>query len=187
MEKLSKECRRILDKNGLYKAKIVLTSGLDEKKIRTLIKNNAKVDIFGVGDAIALPERAISTVYKMAKINENNVMKISDESGKTSLPGNKDLYRVYENNDFYDIIALEDEKLEDTGNVKKLTIDYISEGKKIVENYELLDLKKAKEYYDSNLSFVKKVYGEKLKVERVKLSEKLENLKNELLKVEKDA
>ena len=187
LEKLSKECRKILDKNGLYKAKIVLTSGLDEKKIRTLIKNNAKVDIFGVGDAIALPERAISTVYKMAKINENNVMKISDESGKTSLPGNKDLYRVYENNDFYDIIALEDEKLEDTGNVKKLTIDYISEGEKIVENYELLDLKKAKEYYDSNLSFVKKVYGEKLKVERVKLSEKLEDLKNELLKVKKDA
>jgi putative nicotinate phosphoribosyltransferase len=187
LEKLSKECRRILDKNGLYKAKIVLTSGFDEKKIRTLIKNNAKVDIFGVGDAIALPERAISTVYKMAKINENNVMKISDESGKTSLPGNKDLYRVYENNDFYDIIVLEDEKLEDTGNVKKLTIDYISEGKKIVENYELLDLKKAKEYYDSNLSFVKKVYGEKLKVERVKLSEKLEDLKNELLKVKKDA
>lgn len=187
LEKLSKECRKILDKNGLYKAKIVLTSGLDEKKIRTLIKNNAKVDIFGVGDAIALPERAISTVYKMAKINENNVMKISDESGKTSLPGNKDLYRVYENNDFYDIIALEDEKLENTGNIKKLTIDYISEGEKIVENYELLDLKKAKEYYDSNLSFVKKVYGEKLKVERVKLSEKLENLKNELLKVEKDA
>lgn len=185
LEKLSKECRRILDKNGLYKAKIVLTSGLDEKKIRTLIKNNAKVDIFGVGDAIALPERAISTVYKMAKINENNVMKISDESGKTSLPGNKDLYRVYKNNDFYDVIALEDEKLEDTGNIKKLTIDYISDGEKIVENYELLDLKKAKEYYDSNLSFVKKVYGEKLKVKRVKLSEKLENLKRELLKTKK--
>ncbi|BBM53718.1 nicotinate phosphoribosyltransferase [Leptotrichia trevisanii] len=186
LEKLSKECRRILDKNGLYKAKIVLTSGLDEKKIRTLIKNNAKVDIFGVGDAIALPERAISTVYKMAKINENNVMKISDESGKTSLPGNKDLYRVYENNDFYDIIALEDEKLEDTGNVKKLTIDYISDGEKIVENYEFLDLKKSKEYYDSNLMFVRKVYGEKLKLARVKLSEKLEYLKTELLKARKN-
>ncbi|WP_455044919.1 nicotinate phosphoribosyltransferase [Leptotrichia trevisanii] len=186
LEKLSKECRKILDKNGLYKAKIVLTSGLDEKKIKTLIKNNAKVDIFGVGDAIALPERAISTVYKMAKINENNVMKISDESGKTSLPGNKDLYRVYKNNDFYDVIALEDEKLEDTGNIKKLTIDYISDGEKIVENYELLDLKKAKEYYDSNLSFVKKIYGEKLKVARVKLSEKLEYLKTELLKARKN-
>jgi nicotinate phosphoribosyltransferase len=186
LEKLSKECRRILDKNRLYKAKIVLTSGLDDKKIENLIKNKAEVDVFGVGDAIALPEREISTVYKMSKINENDVMKISDESGKTSLPGNKDLYRVYGNNDFYDVIALEDEKLEDTGNIKKLTIDYISDGKKIAENYELLELKKAKKYYDSNLMLVRKVYGEKLKIKRVHLSEKLKELKNLLLKINKN-
>ena len=186
LEDLSQKCRKILDKNGFYKAKIILTSGLDEEKIETLIKNKAKVDTFGVGDAIALPKKEISTVYKMAKINENAVMKISDESSKTSLPENKDLYRVYENNDFYDVVALEDEKLENTGNIKKLTIDYISEGEKLLENYELLDLKKAKEYYDSNLRFVKKVYGEKLKSGRVKLSEKLEDLKNELLKARKN-
>ena len=175
LEDLSQKCRKILDK-----------SGLDEEKIETLIKNKAKVDTFGVGDAIALPKKEISTVYKMAKINENAVMKISDESSKTSLPENKDLYRVYENNDFYDVVALEDEKLENTGNIKKLTIDYISDGEKIAENYELLDLKKAKEYYDSNLMLVRKVYGEKLKSGRVKLSEKLEDLKNELLKARKN-
>ena len=186
LEDLSEKCRKILDKNGFYKAKIILTSGLDEEKIETLIKNKAKVDTFGVGDAIALPKKEISTVYKMAKINKNDVMKISDESGKTSLPGNKDLYRVYENNDFYDVITLEDEKLENTGNIKKLTIDYISEGEKLLENYELLDLKKAKEYYDSNLRFVKKVYGEKLKIKRVHLSEKLKELKNLLLKINKN-
>ena len=183
LEKLSKECRKILDKNGLYKAKIVLTSGLDDKKIVNLIKNQAEVDVFGVGDAIALPEREISTVYKMAKINENNVMKISDESGKTSLPGNKDLYRVYENQDFYDVVALEEEKLGNTENIQKITINYIENGKKIEKNYELLDLKKAKEYYESNLIYLKKIYSEKLKTRRVKLSEKLENLKDKLLRI----
>ena len=183
LEKLSKECRKILDKNGLYKAKIVLTSGLDDKKIVNLIKNQAEVDVFGVGDAIALPEREISTVYKMAKINENNVMKISDESGKTSLPGNKDLYRVYENQDFYDVVALEEEKLGNTENIQKITINYIENGKKTEKNYELLDLKKAKEYYDSNLIYLKKIYSEKLKTRRVKLSEKLEKLKDRLLKI----
>lgn len=183
LEKLSKECRKILDKNGLYKAKIVLTSGLDDKKIVNLIKNQAEVDVFGVGDAIALPEREISTVYKMAKINENNVMKISDESGKTSLPGNKDLYRVYENQDFYDVVALEEEKLGNTENIQKITINYIENGKKTEKNYELLDLKKAKEYYESNLIYLKKIYSEKLKTRRVKLSEKLENLKDKLLRI----
>lgn len=183
LEKLSKECRKIMDKNGLYKAKIVLTSGLDDKKIAKLIKNQAEVDVFGVGDAIALPEREISTVYKMSKINENDVMKISDESGKTSLPGNKDLYRVYENQDFYDVMALEEEKLENTENIQKITINYIENGKKIEKNYELLDLKKTKEYYDSNLIYLKKIYSEKLKTRRVKLSEKLENLKDRLLRI----
>ena len=183
LEKLSKECRKILDKNGLYKAKIVLTSGLDDKKIANLIKNQAEVDVFGVGDAIALPEREISTVYKMSKINENDVMKISDESGKTSLPGNKELYRVYENKDFYDVVALEEEKLANIENIQKITINYIENGKKIEKNYELLDLKKAKEYYDSNLIYLKKIYSEKLKTRRVKLSEKLENLKDRLLRI----
>ena len=183
LEKLSKECRKILDKNGLYKAKIVLTSGLDDKKIANLIKNQAEVDVFGVGDAIALPEREISTVYKMSKINENDVMKISDESGKTSLPGNKELYRVYKNQDFYDVVALEEEKLENTENIQKITINYIENGKKIEKNYELLELKKAKEYYDNNLIYLKKIYSEKLKTRRVKLSEKLENLKDRLLRI----
>ena len=183
LEKLSKECRKILDKSGLYKAKIVLTSGLDDKKIGNLIKNQAEVDVFGVGDAIALPEREISTVYKMAKINENDVMKISDESGKTSLPGNKELYRVYENQNFYDVVVLEKEKLGNIENIQKITINYIENGKKIEKNYELLDLKKAKEYYESNLIYLKKIYSEKLKTRRVKLSEKLENLKDKLLRI----
>ena len=183
LEKLSKECRKILDKNGLYKAKIVLTSGLDDKKIANLIKNQAEVDVFGVGDAIALPEREISTVYKMSKINENDVMKISDESGKTSLPGNKELYRVYENQNFYDVVALEEEKLENTENIQKITINYIENGKKKEKNYELLDLKKVKEYYDSNLIYLKKIYSEKPKTRRVKLSEKLEKLKDRLLRI----
>ena len=183
LEKLSKECRKIMDKNGLYKAKIVLTSGLDDKKIVNLIKNQAEVDVFGVGDAIALPEREISTVYKMSKINQNDVMKISDESGKTSLPGNKELYRVYENQDFYDVVALEEEKLENTENIQKITINYIENGKKIEKNYELLDLKKAKEYYESNLIYLKKIYSEKPKTRRVKLSEKLEKLKDRLLRI----
>ena len=185
LEKLSKECRKILDKNGLYKAKIVLTSGLDDKKIANLIKNQAEVDVFGVGDAISLPEREISTVYKMSKINENDVMKISDESGKTSLPGNKELYRVYKNQDFYDVVALEEEKLENTENIQKITINYIENGRKIEKNHELLDLKKAKEYYNNNLIYLKKIYNENLKMRRVKLSEKLDKLKDNLLKMKK--
>ncbi len=195
LEELSKKCREILDKNGFYKAKIILTSGLDEEKIKELVENGVKADIFGVGDAIALPKKEISTVYKMSKINGNDVMKISNENKKMSLPGNKNLYRICENNDFYDIVMLENEKIEKNKKVKekenlekmrdvrKLTIDYIISGKKVYENYRLLDLKKSKKYYENNLPFVKKIYCEKMKLKRVKLSE---GLKKMILKIKKN-
>ena len=121
----------------------------------------------------------------MSKITENDVMKISDESGKISLPGNKELYRIYESQDFYDVVALEEEKVQNEKNIKKITINYIVNGKKIDKNYELLELKKAKEYYDNNLIYLKKIYNENLKMRRVKLSEKLDKLKDNLLKMKK--
>ena len=200
-----------MNENGFYNAKIILTGSLNEKKIRKLIENGAEVDTFGVGDSIALPEKEISTVYKMSVINGNDVMKISDDKQKMSLPGDKKIYRVHGNNDFSDIIMLEKEqyKGEETGqkflinednilereqykreeqskkgnNIRKLTVDYITDGRKNEENCRLLDLGETKKYYDSNLSYLEKIYNEKEKRERVKLSEKLKELKNNLLSV----
>jgi len=154
------------------------------KRIKELIENGAEVDVFGVGDAIALPEKEISTVYKMSKIGEADVMKISDEEEKTSLPGSKVLYRIYENDDFTDVVMLEKEMLEGK-KVKKLTVDYIKNGEKIEENYRLLGLEEAKKYYEDNLLYLQKIYSEKEKRNRVKLSENLKNLKENLIKRKK--
>ena len=140
--------------------------------------------MFGVGDAIALPEKEISTVYKMSKIGVTDVMKISDEEQKTSLPGSKELYRIYENNDFTDVIMLEKETPEGK-NVKKLTVDYIKNGEKIEENCRLLGLEEAKKYYKDNLPYLQKIYSEKEKRNRVKLSENLKKLKEDLIKSKK--
>ena len=184
LEELSKKCRKILNEKGFYRAKIILTGGLDEKKIKELIENGAEVDILGVGDAIALPEKEISTVYKMSKIGESNVMKISDEEQKTSLPGSKVLYRIYENDDFSDVIMLEKERPEEK-NAEKLTIDYIKDGEKIEENCRLLTMKEAKRYYESHLKYLRKIYSEEEKGNRVNLSENLKNLKENLIKRKK--
>ena len=184
LEELSKKCRKILNENGFFKAKIILTGGLDEKRIKELIENGAEVDVFGVGDAIALPEKEISTVYKMSKIGETDVMKISDEEEKTSLPGSKVLYRIYENDDFTDVVMLEKE-MPKGKNVKKLTVDYIKNGEKIEENNRLLGLEEAKKYYEDNLLYLQKIYSEKEKRNRVNLSENLKNLKENLIKRKK--
>ena len=111
-------------------------------------------------------------------------MKISDEEQKTSLPGSKELYRIYENDDFTDVVMLEKETLEGK-NVKKLTVDYIKNGEKIEENNRLLGLEEAKKYYEDNLLYLQKIYSEKEKRNRVKLSENLKNLKENLIKSKK--
>ncbi len=184
LEELSKKCRKILNENGFFKAKIILTGGLDEKRIKELIKNGAEVDVFGVGDSIALPEKEISTVYKMSKIGEADVMKISDEEQKTSLPGSKVLYRIYENDDFTDVVMLEKE-IPEGKNVKKLTVDYIKNGEKIEGNFQLLGLEEAKKYYEGNLTYLKKIYSEKEKRNRINLSENLKYLKENFIKRKK--
>ena len=70
-------------------------------------------------------------------------------------------------------------------NVKKLTVDYIKNGEKIEENCQLLDLEEAKKYYGGNLTYLKKIYSEKEKRNRVELSENLKNLKENLIKRKK--
>lgn len=198
----SKACRKILKENGFDKAHIILTSGLDDKKIEKLFENGAEVDSFGVGDIFAMPPKMLTTVYKMAKINDENVMKISGDREKMSYPGDKEIYRlekVEEGNyekEFEDLVILEEERelFEDTAieGIKKnrITVDFIEKGIKNEGNYKLLELEEAKKYYESNLRYLDMLenkgeyFSEKKCAEKheiVRFSEKLENVRNSIL------
>ena len=198
----SKACRKILKENGFEKAHIILTSGLDDKKIEKLFENGAEIDSFGVGDIFAMPPKMLTTVYKMAKINDENVMKISGDREKMSYPGDKGIYRLEkvekekDKKEFEDLVILEEERelFEDTEieGVKKnrITVDFIEKGIKNEGNYKLLELEEAKKYYESNLKYLDMLenrgeyFSEKRceeKREIVRFSEKLENVKNNIL------
>ena len=198
----SKACRKILKENGFEKAHIILTSGLDDKKIEKLFENGAEVDSFGVGDIFAMPPKMLTTVYKMAKINDENVMKISGDREKMSYPGDKEIYRLEkvekekDKEKFEDLVILEEERElfedEEIEGVKKnrITVDFIEKGIKNEGNYKLLELEKAKKYYESNLKYLDMLenrgeyFSEKRceeKREIVRFSEKLENVKNNIL------
>ena len=132
-------CKKELENSGLKNAKIILTGGLNEDKIRKMVKENVKVDIFGVGDAISLPENKISLVYKMSKINNQNVMKLSNNKNKMSYPGDKNIYRIEDEYDFIDYIELE-ENIESNKkeNKRKKKKKYIENGEKNISNCRLL-------------------------------------------------
>ena len=198
----SKACRKILKENGFEKAHIILTSGLDDKKIEKLFENGAEVDSFGVGDIFAMPPKMLTTVYKMSKINDENVMKISGDREKMSYPGDKEIYRLEkvekekDKKEFEDLVILEEERelFEDTEieGIKKnrITVDFIEKGVKNEGNYKLLELEEAKKYYESNLKYLdmlenrgeyfsEKICGKKREI--VRFSEKLEDVKNNIL------
>ena len=117
---LSKKVRIMLDKAGYEDCKICVTNSLDEYLISSLIKQGAKVDLFGVGENLitAKSDAVFGGVYKLAAIEKNGNLipkiKISENVDKITNPSFKKVYRFYSKNTNYalaDIVALADEEI----------------------------------------------------------------------------
>lgn len=106
----SKKCRKRFDEEGFKKARITLTNGLDEKLIRSLREQGACVDMYGVGDAIAVSKSypCFGGVYKIVELDEEPLIKISGDVIKISNPGFKEVYRIFDLDGFAyaDLITL---------------------------------------------------------------------------------
>ncbi len=95
---LSKKAREMLDYDSFTDVKIVVSNQLDEYVIKSLLEQKAPIDIFGVGTSLITgkPEAALDGVYKLAHVNDRNVLKISDNLQKTTLPGKKKILRYFD-------------------------------------------------------------------------------------------
>lgn len=140
---LSVEARKMLDAAGYPDCKIVASNSLDEYIISDLLKQGAKIDLFGVGERLitARSEPVFGGVYKLAATEENGVItpkiKISENVAKITNPHYKKLYRLYDRatgKAIADQLCVYDEIIDDT---KPLTIfdpDFTWK-KKRVENF----------------------------------------------------
>ena len=123
---LSEEVRAILDGAGLNYVQIFASHDLDEFQINQLLQKNAPIDGFGIGTRLATGANfnpltgeggpsALPGVYKhVERVDGEDVtptMKFSDEPGKATLPGRKQVYRLYNADGCYDkdVISLWDE------------------------------------------------------------------------------
>ena len=93
---LSSEVRKILDAHGLTGCKIFATNSLDEYLITDLERQGAKIDSYGVGDAIATSKAApcFGNVYKLVQIDGEPVLKKSEDRIKLINPGFQITYRI---------------------------------------------------------------------------------------------
>jgi nicotinate phosphoribosyltransferase len=110
---LAKRARKMLDDAGLPYVKIVVSNQLDEFVIKSLLDQEAPIDIFGVGTSMIIgrPDGAIDGVYKLAASGNTPRLKISENLQKITLPGVKKVLRFLDGDGkFYaDCVTLEGE------------------------------------------------------------------------------
>ncbi|MCH4165594.1 MAG: nicotinate phosphoribosyltransferase [Lentilactobacillus diolivorans] len=118
---LARGARKLLDDAGFPDAKITASNALDEHVIQSLLGEGAPLDNFGVGEKLitSASSPVLSGVYKLAAIEQNDQLipkiKVSASREKLTLPGLKQVYRLYypgTKHAFADVIALQDEKLD---------------------------------------------------------------------------
>ena len=109
--KLSLQVRHVLDDHGLDYVRILVSGGLDEYELESLIASGAPVDLFGVGTKAGVSADApwSDMVYKLVCFDSRPVMKLSE--GKMSLPGTKQIFRRLDGNGTLsgDIIGLHED------------------------------------------------------------------------------
>ncbi len=111
---LSKTVRNMLDEAGLYYMKIVASNQLDEYVIKSLLEQEAPIDIFGIGTKLVTgqPDSALDGVYKLSIVSGKPRIKISESLKKVTLPGIKQVLRVMDNDDMFfgaDAVVLSEE------------------------------------------------------------------------------
>lgn len=205
---LSKKARVMLDKAGYEDCKIVASSSLDEYKIRDIIHQGGKIDVFGVGEKLITSKTnpVFGGVYKLVAMEKNNEIipkiKISENIEKITTPGIKQVFRIYDkvtNKAKADLITLRDEKINENKPltifhplytwkkttlenfyVKELLIPIFKKGELI---YKKPNIEEIKDFHIKEMSTLWEEYTrlDQPQIYKVDLSEKLWNLKNELI------
>ncbi len=117
---LSIEARKMLDEAGFEDAVIAASNDLDEYLIESLKSQGATITSWGVGTNLITSKDnpSFGGVYKLAAIADNDgnlvpKIKKSENIEKVTNPGNKKVYRIYDNETGKvkaDLICLADEK-----------------------------------------------------------------------------
>ena len=124
---LSKKVKQMFDSAGLDYLTIFASNDLNEWKIEKMNLEGAKISAFGVGTemGVSLDAPALSGVYKLAECTArdgNLVTRMKLSEGKSTLPGRKQVYRIYDANGrmVKDVIALEGEQVQGEALLQKV-------------------------------------------------------------------
>ena len=128
MAYLTQKARQMLDEAGWTDCQISVSNSLDEYIIRDLLRQGAKIDLFGVGERLitARSEPVFGGVYKLVAVEGedgavNPKIKISENVAKITNPHYKRLYRFFGNDTgkaIADYLAIYDEVIDDSADME---------------------------------------------------------------------
>ena len=201
---LAKRSRKQLDDAGLDYVKIAVSNQLDEYVIKSLQDQNAPIDIFGVGTNLVIgkPDAALDGVYKLTFFKGKPRIKISDSLIKTTLPHQKQVFRIYDDSGNLigaDAIAMVDETKVDIMHhpyepFKKLHVSPLNQEpllQKVMENGDILIKKRSlKEIADFSRERLEKLPLEYKRFDnphiyKVGISSNLKNERDRLIELHK--
>lgn len=145
---LSKQARKMLDDAGFPDCKIVASNSLDEYRIRDILVQGARVDIFGVGERLITSSSApvFGGVYKLVAVEEDGrivpKIKISENVEKITNPGFKKVWRFYDKESgkaVADLLTLPDEVIDENEPYELFDPDHTWK-RKIVTNFRVREL-----------------------------------------------
>ena len=208
---LSKKVRKMLDDAGFPDAVISASNDLDEYLIESLKLQGATITSWGVGTNLITSKDnpAFGGVYKLAAIQAEDgtfmpKIKLSENSEKVTNPGNKTIYRIYDNDTGKiraDLICLADEVFDphedmllfdpqepwkktriagDSYTLRELLVPVFQKGKCVYESPSTMEIRAICEKEKETIWDETKRFVNPAKI-YVDLSDKLYKLKNDIL------
>ncbi len=198
---LARKSREQLDKAGLPYVKIAASNQIDEYVVRSLMQQEAPIDIFGIGTTLVTgqPNAALGGVYKLVMANGKPRIKISENIKKTTLPGSKQVYRLLdEDGNFkgFDALSQENEGFPDritdpfddrkSLQTKGITSEALLQP--VMKNGEIVtieeDVEKIKTYSTRRLALLPPEYKrfENAHIYKVGISDKTQEIRHALRK-----
>jgi len=149
MTYLSRKARQMLDEAGWTECQISVSNSLDEYIIQDILRQGAKIDMFGVGERLitAKSEPVFGGVYKLVAVEKEDgtvlpKIKVSENVGKITTPHYKKLYRFFGRDTgkaIADYLCVYDETVDDSHDMEIFDPDATWK-RKNVYNFEAKEL-----------------------------------------------
>ena len=135
LDTLSRTARRILDDEGLFDVRLLVSGGLDEYEIDKLVRAGAPIDGFAVGTRVAMSADApvLDMAYKIVAYAGRPCLKLSAK--KATLIGPKQVWRRRNERGQFteDRIAAADETTPEEGDWEPLLEPVVRDGRVLAE------------------------------------------------------